>query len=173
MIRFTTRNLGKQLAQQGFLAIDVSSYARDGWRVLSPRFPHGNIPIPGDVGVSTTVEGIWQGLKYFENIGIDRSLFTTRKPKKRRGRPLGHSYEGGLLDLVTARRLIYVPSYRWIIEHNPQAAEKFEELRSLASNEKQDVYVYDFDSNGDLQVNRPYAHAALLVDLINEHLILR
>ena len=49
------------------IIIDVTSKASDEFLKLSPFYPHGGIPIPGDRGCSESVEGIWQGLKIFEN----------------------------------------------------------------------------------------------------------
>ena len=37
-------------------------------QLLSPFYPHGNIPIPFSPGfTSYSVEGIWQGLKVFKS----------------------------------------------------------------------------------------------------------
>ena len=47
---------------------DVTSQAKDGLVRLSPFYPHGGIPVPFSEGyTATSVEGIWQGLKVFEN----------------------------------------------------------------------------------------------------------
>ena len=46
-------------------------------QILSPFFPHGNIPIPFSPGYfSNCVEGIWQGLKVFGSCGIDMESFS-------------------------------------------------------------------------------------------------
>ena len=67
---------------------------------LSPFYPHGNIPIPGDSRnmTATCVEAIWQGLKVFEGEGIDMSMFLNdtmhniKRTVRKFGRPLGHQY---------------------------------------------------------------------------------
>ena len=43
---------------------------------LSPFYPHGGIPVPFSESVTAMcVEAVWQGLKVFENCGIDTELF--------------------------------------------------------------------------------------------------
>ena len=55
---------------------DVTSNAKDGLVKLSPFYPHGGIPVPFSPGITAEcVEGIWQGLKVFENEGIDTAMF--------------------------------------------------------------------------------------------------
>ena len=55
---------------------DVTSQANDGLVRLSPFYPHGDIPVPfSEEYTATCVEGIWQGLKVFENEDIDISMF--------------------------------------------------------------------------------------------------
>lgn len=57
------------------IIIDVTSKGEGEWQKLSPFYPHGGIPVPFSDGIrSMSVEGVWQGLKVFENgTGIDRS----------------------------------------------------------------------------------------------------
>ena len=55
---------------------DVTSHAADDLKKLSPFYPHGGIPVPFSEGVTAMcVEAVWQGLKVFENCGIDTELF--------------------------------------------------------------------------------------------------
>ncbi len=55
---------------------DVTSHATDDLKKLSPFYPHGGIPVPFSEGVTAMcVEAVWQGLKVFENCGIDTELF--------------------------------------------------------------------------------------------------
>ena len=61
---------------------DVTSQAKDGLVRLSPFYPHGGIPVPFSEGYTATcVEGIWQGLKVFENEDIDTSMFRNNTMK--------------------------------------------------------------------------------------------
>ena len=49
---------------------------------LSPFYPHGGIPVPFSEGYTATrVEGIWQGLKVFDNEDIDISMFLNETMK--------------------------------------------------------------------------------------------
>ena len=111
----------------GAILADVTSSAKDGLVKLSPFYPHGGIPVPFSEGVTAScVEAIWQGLKVFENCDIDTSLFknyTMRNIKRtvrKYGKPLGHrkGINGTeLLDYIEARKQIYIPSYRWVLEN--------------------------------------------------------
>ncbi|OYP63139.1 hypothetical protein [Prevotella sp. P3-122] len=85
----------------GALIVDVTSKATDGLVKLSPFYPHGNIPVPFSEGYAATcVEGIWQGLKVFENEGIDISMFLNdtmkdiKRTVRKHGRVLGHWNQG-------------------------------------------------------------------------------
>ena len=76
---------------------DVTSKAKDSLVKLSPFYPHGDIPVPFSDGTTAEcIEGIWQGLKVFENEGIDIAMFRngTMKNIKRtvrtHGKVLGH-----------------------------------------------------------------------------------
>ena len=52
----------------GAIIADVTSQAKDGLVRLSPFYPHGGIPVPfSKCYTAACVEGIWQGLKVFEN----------------------------------------------------------------------------------------------------------
>ena len=45
-------------------------------QILSPFYPHGNIPIPFTDGLKATcVEAVWQGLKVFDSCDIDLNTF--------------------------------------------------------------------------------------------------
>ena len=60
---------------------DVTSNAKDGLVKLSPFYPHGGIPVPFSPGITAECveEGIWQGLKVFENEGIDTAMFLIKR----------------------------------------------------------------------------------------------
>ena len=66
--------------------IDVTSKGEMPMVKFSPFYPIGNIPIPFSPNkFSESVEGIWQGLKVFENNDVDESKFeiTSMKGLKR------------------------------------------------------------------------------------------
>ena len=76
---------------------DVTSQAKDGLVRLSPFYPHGDIPVPFSEGYTAAcVEGVWQGLKVFEDEDIDISMFSNdtmkniKRTVRKHGRVLGH-----------------------------------------------------------------------------------
>jgi len=152
------------------IIIDVTSTAGLPWRKFSPFYPHGQIPVPFSDGVfGTSVEGIWQGLKVFERYDIDRATIanTTMKHIKRSARVhgaiLGHraGIDGQhLLSYRDARYQIYLPSYKWVLDHHLQG--EIEVLLKLV--ESQTVVLLDYETNGDVEnLRKPLSHAALIV----------
>ena len=123
--RIALEKIGKQYADATIL--DVTSRGSEPWIRFSPFYPHGGIPVPFSPGlVGMSVEGIWQGLKVFEQADVDSSKFaiTTMKGLKRStrkfGKILGHrkGMTGDqLLAYVEARTAIYLPTYQWVLEH--------------------------------------------------------
>ncbi|MEU6968937.1 hypothetical protein AB0A71_14565 [Kitasatospora aureofaciens] len=146
--------------------IDVTSKAPEPWVRFSPFFPHGGIPVPFSDGVtSQSVEGIWQALKVFHDSDVDPAKLgvTTMKGLKRTVRRYGpvQGHRTGLdgdrlLPYETARRRIYLPAYRWILEH--RVADLVEQLRTGS-----DVVLLDYTTNGDVtDPTIPLSHAALI-----------
>ena len=160
-------------AHPGARLIDVTSRGAEPWVRLSPFYPHGGIPVPfsGDL-TAESVEGIWQGLKVFESADIDPSKFsiTSMKGLKRTvrkyGRVLGHrrGIAGDeLLDYRQARHLIYLPSYRYVLEHS--ATDLIAALREIA--EQQPIVLLDYETNGNVDdTSRPLSHASLVVRFV-------
>lgn len=149
---------------------DVTSGAKDGLVKLSPFYPHGGIPVPFSDGYTATcVEAIWQGLKVFEGADVDISLFhnDTMKGLKRTvrkyGKPLGHrrGVNGTeLLSYIEARKLIYIPTYQWVLEN--KVAHIIERLKS-ANEEGKTIVLLDYDTNADVEnIKRPLSHASLI-----------
>ncbi|MFD9125567.1 DUF6939 family protein [Kitasatospora sp. NPDC059571] len=146
--------------------VDVTSRAPQPWVRLSPFYPHGGIPVPYSEGVtSQSVEGIWQALKVFRDTDVDpgKLRITTMKGLKRtvrrHGPVQGHRtglHGDRLLSYEAARRRIYLPAYRWILEH--RAADLVERLRDMG-----DVVLLDYTTNGDItDPTSPLSHAALI-----------
>lgn len=150
------------------LDITSSSPFRYG-QLLSPFYPHGNIPIPGESGGMTacSVEGIWQGLKVFEYAGIDRYSFRndTMKNIKRTvrkfGKPLGHQYgvfSKQLLNYADAKRLIYAPSYKYVLDNIPEVQNIIKRIKKQA--EISDIVFLDYNLNPDNRdASKPLSHA--------------
>lgn len=154
----------------GAIWADVTSSAKDGLVKLSPFFPHGGIPVPFSEGYTATcVEAIWQGLKVFEGADVDTSLFLNdtmkglKRTVRRFGNPLGHR-KGvcgtELLGYIEARKQIYIPTYRWILEN--KVTHIIDRLKS-ASEEGKTIVLLDYDTNADIEnARKPLSHASLI-----------
>ena len=151
------------------MIIDVTSHAEDEFVKFSPFYPHGGIPVPFTDGIlAASVESVWQGLKVFENADVDASLFSNCEMKnlkrtvRKFGRCLGHRKGVGgeeLLDYLTARKLIYLPCYKWVLEHDLQRLVK---AVSIISKNKP-VVLLDYNTNSDINnLKKPLSHASLI-----------
>jgi hypothetical protein len=156
----------------GALILDVTSRGAEPWLRFSPFYPHGGIPVPGHPDrTSQSVEGLWQALKVFatEQEDFTKLDITTMKGIKRTARrlgpPLGHRLGGRLLGYEEARRLLYLPAYRWMLDH--RAFELVVQLRELSKH--QDVVLLDYTTNGNIaDLSTPLSHAALIAQRMQE-----
>ncbi len=148
---------------------DVTSSSKDGLVKLSPFYPHYGIPVPFSEGYTATcVEAIWQGLKVFESCDVDTSLFynDTMKGLKRTirkyGKPLGHRkgvHGTELLGYIEARKQIYIPTYKWILEN--KVANIIERLKEASKTKT--IVLLDYDTNADVEnAKKPLSHASLI-----------
>ncbi|MCF0195863.1 MAG: hypothetical protein HUK03_01215 [Bacteroidaceae bacterium] len=148
---------------------DVTSKATDGLVRLSPFFPHGDIPVPFSEGVTALcVEGVWQGLKVFEGADIDVEMFSNgtmkniKRTTRKFGKPLGHrkGVNGTeLLGYIEARKQIYIPTYRWVLEN--KVAHIIERLREGAK--RKTIVLLDYNTNCDVDNPKsPLSHAYLI-----------
>lgn len=148
---------------------DVTSQAKDGLVKLSPFYPHGDIPVPFSEGCTAAcVEGIWQGLKVFEDEDIDLSMFNNNTMKgikrttRKHGRVLGHrkGINGTkILGYVEAKHLIYIPTYRWMLEH--KVTDIIERLRKAS--ETKTIVLLDYNTCCDVDdATKPLSHAYLV-----------
>lgn len=148
---------------------DVTSGAKDGLIKLSPFYPHGGIPVPFSEGYTATcVEAIWQGLKVFESCDVDIQMFKNdtmkniKRTVRRFGKPLGHrkGVNGTeLLNYIEARKLIYIPTYKWVLEN--KVANIIERLRE--SSKTKTIILLDYDTNSDVEnEKKPLSHASLI-----------
>ena len=148
---------------------DVTSQAKDGLVRLSPFYPHGDIPVPFSEGYTAAcVEGVWQGLKVFEDEDIDISMFSNNTMKnikrtvRKHGRVLGHR-KGVLgteiLGYMEAKHQIYIPTYRWMLEH--KATDIIERLRKAS--ETKTIVLLDYNTCCDVDdETKPLSHAYLV-----------
>lgn len=158
----------------GALVADVTSKGPEPWVRFSPFFPHGGIPIPNTPDqCAESVEGLWQGLKVFEQEDVDASKWrvTTMRDIKRsgksRGAVRGHRFGVGSAELLgyrDARYRIYLPAYRWVLEH--RLAREVEQLR--AELRARPVVLLDYETNEDVNdLSSPLSHAALVKHFLN------
>lgn len=149
--------------------VDVTSKADMPMVKFSPFYPIGGIPVPFSDGVfAESVEGIWQGLKVFDKHDVDVSKFTITNMKgikrtvRRFGQCKGHrkGLDGAeLLDYISARKLIYIPTYQWVLEH--KLADELAMLHELSH--QQDLVLLDYETNGDINdPSKPLSHAQLI-----------
>ena len=139
------------------IIIDVTSKGTMPYLKFSPFYPIGNIPVPfSENSYAESMEGIWQGLKVFEKKDVDLQKFriTSMKGLKRTvrkyGIPLGHrkGINGQiLLDYITARKQIYIPTYNWILEN--KLAVEMNQVKELAK--KKTVVLLDYETNGAIE----------------------
>ena len=156
--------------------LDVTSRGPQPWIRFSSFYPHGHIPVPFSPGeFSTSVEGIWQGLKVFEHADVDPSRLrvTTMKGLKRSARVYGNvlGHRQGLagerlLSYAEARRTIYLPAYHWVLTNCVQ--DLLAELKTQST--RQTVILLDYETNCDLDdFTRPLSHAGLVKRYIEQN----
>lgn len=148
---------------------DVTSQAADGLVRLSPFYPHGDIPVPFSEGYTAMcVEAIWQGLKVFETADVDVNMFANdtmkniKRTVRRFGKPLGHrkGVKGTeLLGYIEARKQIYLPAYKWVLEN--KVANIIERLREASKTKT--IVLLDYTTNCDIDNPKtPLSHAFLI-----------
>lgn len=148
---------------------DVTSSAKDGLVKLSPFYPHYGIPVPFSEGYTAScVEAIWQGLKVFESCDVDVEMFKNdtmkniKRTVRRFGKPLGHrkGVNGTeLLGYIEARKQIYIPTYKWVLEN--KVSNIIERLREASKTKT--IILLDYDTNADIEnAKKPLSHASLI-----------
>lgn len=167
------RKLERLQAQYpGAIILDITSSSDKMYaQLLSPFYPHYNIPIPFTIGLTAScVEGIWQGLKVFQNedVSLDSFKNDTMKDLKRtvrtHGTPLGHRkgvYGNELLNYFDARMLIYLPTYKWVLDNVERVHNVVERIKTQS--EIQDIVLLDYNTNTDIRdISKPISHAGLV-----------
>jgi len=166
-----------QKQHPGAYILDLTSSSTAYAQKLSPFYPHGGIPIPFSEGeYAMSVEGIWQGLKVFESCDIDYASFSnsTMKGLKRTvrkyGKPLGHrkgTHGAKLLSYYEARMLIYLPSYKYILERIPEVHNIVQRIKEQSK--ISDIVFLDYATNIDVRdTSSPLSHAGLVKLYIEE-----
>lgn len=163
-------NIQKQYPNADILDITSMSSTRYA-QILSPFYPHGNIPIPFTPGMyATCVEAVWQGLKVFQGYDVDLATFqnNTMKGLKRTvrkfGMPLGHRkgvYGKELLNYFDARMQIYLPTYKWMLDNVPEVHKVVERIAQRAKDH--DIVFLDYNTNSEFRdITSPISHASLV-----------
>lgn len=148
---------------------DVTSKAQDKFVMLSPFYPHGGIPVPFSPDYkSFSVEGVWQGLKVFNNCDVDIDCFTNdtmrdlKRTVRKYGNCLGHrkGVKGvSLLDYLSARKQIYVPTYYWVLEN--KVSNLVQQIKE--ESDKGLVFLLDYNTNCNVDdTSSPLSHAGLI-----------
>lgn len=171
-IELINRRNKKQIAkmiEDGWFVLDVSNRSEHPtWQKFSPRYPHGDIPVPGRDGTTAvTVEGIWQGLKTFkEGSGIDTSKFNSKtsggvaRSKRKYGEIAGFLVADALIDEANARLNVFLPAYKWVLEHKlgVEMQAILDQLR-LGKN----ILLIDHNVGEDINdVTKRFSHAAII-----------
>lgn len=153
----------------GAILADVTSQADTRLKELSPFYPHYDIPVPFSDGYTATcVEAIWQGLKVFEGCDVDVEMFKNdtmkniKRTVRRFGKPLGHRkgvHGTELLGYIEARKHIYIPTYKWVLEN--KVANIIDRLREASKTKT--IVLLDYDTNADVEnAKKPLSHASLI-----------
>ena len=140
-------------------------------QILSPFYPHMNIPIPFTEGLTATcVEAVWQGLKVFDGADVDFATFRNdtmrdlKRTVRKYGMPKGHrkgAYGKELLGYFEARMLIYLPTYKWVLDNVPEVHHIVERIKEQSK--IQDIVLLDYNTNIDFRdVSKPLSHAGLV-----------
>ena len=152
---------------------DISSKSTT-FSMISP-FSKSNItiPVPGNQNKrSTSVEGIWQGLKIIEG-KIDESLFRSEeKIVKRKVEDYSETkfkYGNEEIGSITARKRINIPAYKYYID-NVLPKDYLENFLRISKAGVNQVF-YDVDANDDISdATKPLSHASVLVKFLDEKL---
>ena len=140
-------------------------------QILSPFYPHMNIPIPFTEGLTATcVEAVWQGLKVFDGADVDFSTFRNdtmhdlKRTVRKFGIPKGHrkgAYGTELLGYFEARMLIYLPTYKWVLDNVPEVHRVVERIKEQSK--IQDIVLLDYNTNINFRdASKPLSHAGLV-----------
>lgn len=140
-------------------------------QILSPFYPHMNIPIPFTEGLKATcVEAVWQGLKVFDGADVDFATFRNdtmrdlKRTVRKYGMPKGHrkgAYGKELLGYFEARMLIYLPTYKWVLDNVPEVHHVVERIKEQSK--IHDIILLDYNTNIDFRdASKPLSHAGLV-----------
>ena len=85
-----------------------------------------------------------------------------KRTVRRFGKPLGHRkgvHGTELLGYIEARKLIYIPTYKWVLEN--KVANIIDRLREASKTKT--IVLLDYDTNADVEnAKKPLSHASLI-----------
>lgn len=154
------------------IILDITSKAETKYaQALSPFYPHKNIPIPFTENITaSSVEGVWQGLKVFEKEDVSFSTFENdtmkniKRSVRKNGKPLGHrkgAYGKELLNYFDARILIYLPTYKWVLDNVKIVNNVVNKIKEQAKT--RDIVLLDYNTNIEFRdISKPLSHAGLV-----------
>lgn len=136
---------------------------------FNPKFPWGDIPIPYSYGYyGISLFGIWEGLKVFEKNDIDVSFFEKTNihnlPRTELEYGKFKGFRRGMTGQIIfsedeARERIYIPTYRWILEH--KVCQQINYLRFLTRNKE--IILLDENEHYNIKdTTKPLSTAFLL-----------
>lgn len=125
-----------------------------------------------DIG-AVSVECLWQGTKIRQGMTRPNDEILQGDWRKGKGkRPIG-AYAGPNAPLITtpgeARRRIYLPAFRNLIEHWLRTSEQVRRWVEIACEHPGNVYLRDFDTGRGLDRNGPMSHAWVLATFLNNN----
>ena len=170
MFKFVSRKEGKNLKD----AFDVSSHGEKPFSLFSPFSTEFKIPHPCNPNITCpSVEALWQGSKVMvidkkHDIAPDYAMLTGKEPWKKGMKPLGVWIGGKRMtdDVGIGRRVVYVPAYYYFARKVIKKHKLITHLNIMAESDEA-FYLYDFDTNGNLDNPAPISHASILVPLLN------
>lgn len=87
-----------------------------------------------------------------------------KRTVRRFGIPKGHrkgAYGKELLGYFEARMLIYLPTYKWVLDNVPEVHRVVERIKER--NKIRDIVLLDYNTNTDFRdVSKPLSHAGLV-----------
>lgn len=172
MIVIETKQQSREVLREKYpngIIADVTESAHGALVRLCPSYPHGGIPIPNSGWkTASSVEDIWQGLKVYNDEGVTPSLLTEEatddynRCKQVHNKLIGYRYGvNGLqtISLADARRRIFIPTYRWVLDYKVQ--DIIERLRKAS--ESKTIVLLDDSTNSDIyNYDTPLSHAYLV-----------
>jgi len=122
---------------------------------------------------AVSVEALWQGTKLLPGqTSPDPDILAGNWRKNKGKRPAG-AYAGPNKPLITtpgeARRRIYIPAFRNLIEHWLQDAEVADWVQA-ATNHPGPVFLRDHDTGRGIDRNGPLSHAWVIATFLNNRI---